>query len=424
MSREHDTADHGVGGSRRKESSMKKKQFLALFLCSLVPWTIGNGLAPLLPVYAARLEASPSMAGCQLSLSYVALAVGTLSASWLSDKLRQRKVLIISGGLVGIPALWLMGMVRNIWAVTAASALWYFWAGISMTLINILAGLLSDEHTRGKVFGILALNTGLGSLIGGLAMGPIADRWGYQTMFLVLSLFGLLWPILGLFLRDEGAARAEGPDTKATRPAVRLGKSFYLLFLASLAATLGCYVFTMGRSLIMDALGFGAADISTTSAISEIPLLPLPLLLGWLSDRVGRKRFLLLGFLSAMASLLGLMVSTSLWHFWVTSTLITVPFVTGAVGTALVTDLVPKEALGQGLSLFGATNWIGGILGCAAAGYAVQHLGPVPTLAAGALLPVIAVILLSAIRQARSAEEARGLRSGEALSAGPLSATA
>jgi MFS family permease len=403
---------------------VRKTDLLTVFLCSLVPWTIGNGLTPLLPVYAAQLEASPTLAGCQLSLSYLALAAGTVSAGWLSDRLRRRKALIIAGGVVGTPALWLMAQVSNIWALALASAVWYFWAGIGITLISILAGLLAEKDARGKVFGILALNSGLGSLIGGLAMGPIADRWGYQTMFLVLSLFCLLWPAIALFLKDDVEAQAESADARADGPAIGLGQSFYLLFLASLTATLGGYVFIMGRSLVMDGLGFGATDISITSAISEVPILPLPLLLGWLSDRLGRKKFLLLGFVSATAGLLGLTVSTSLWHFWLTSTLITVSFITGAVGTALVTDLVPRGALGRGLALFGATNWIAGILGCAGAGYAVQHLGQVQTMVAGAFLPLVAVVLLIATRRGRPAKESRTPSLGRVLSTEPLPAGA
>ena len=34
---------------------MGKRQLAVLFLCSLVPWTIGNGIAPLLSVQAAGL---------------------------------------------------------------------------------------------------------------------------------------------------------------------------------------------------------------------------------------------------------------------------------------------------------------------------------------------------------------------------------
>jgi predicted MFS family arabinose efflux permease len=226
---------------------------------------------------------------------------------------------------------------------------WYFWAGISVTLISILAGLFAEQDARGKVFGILALNSGLGSLIGGLAMGPIADRWGYQAMFAVLSLFCLLWPFIALFLKDDVEAQAESTDTRAGGPAVGLGQSFYLL---------------------------------------------------------------------------GLTVSTALWHFWLTSTLITVSFITGAVGTALVTDLVPREALGRGLALFGATNWIAGILGCAGAGYAVQHLGEVQTMVVGAVLPLVAVVLLIAIRRGRPAKESRTPSLGRILSTEPLPAGA
>jgi MFS family permease len=218
-------------------------------------------------------------------------------------------------------------------------------------------------------------------------------------MFAALSLFGLFWPVVGCFLEDDNEARVEGAGKAAAGRKAGLGRGFYLLFLGSLAATVAAYVFIMGRSLVMNDLDFGAASISVTSAISEVPILPLPLLLGWLSDRVGRKGFLILGCLATTAGLLGLTAAASLWDFWVTSILISVSFVTGAVGTALVIDLVPQEALGRGLSLFGATTWIAGILGCAGGGCAVQHLGPLSTFVLGALLPLIAIGLLVPIRR-------------------------
>lgn len=388
-------------------------QLLVLFWCSLILWTIGNGLTPLLPVYAAELGASPALAGCQLSLAYAALAAGTLSAGWLSDRLRRRKMLVFVGGLVGMPALWLMGQVGDIWMLAVVSAAWYFWAGMSLTLINILAGLLAEESARGKVFGILSLTGGLGALIGGLALGPIADGWGYPTMFIVVSLFSLLWPVIGWFLKDDLLVRTPGAERPAIGARAGLGRNFYLLFLGSLAATLAGYVFITGRSLVMDGLGFGAAAISTAAAISEVPLLPLPLVLGWLSDRVGRKQFLILGCLAATAGLLGLAASVFLWHFWVTSFLVTISFITGAIGNALVTDLVPQQALGRALSLFGATTWIAGILGCAGAGYALGRLGPALTFGAAALLPLVAVTLLIGARRTRSQKKSPLLPTGQ-----------
>ena len=308
-----------------------------------------------------------------------------MASYWLSNRLKGRKGLIIAGGALGIPVLWLAGQARTPWTLAALSAAWCFGAGMSIALVNTLAGLSASDGARGKIFGLLSLNAGLGTLFGGLAMGPIAEGWGYPALFACLSLFGLLWPVAALTLQDSKTQAAIGRDTQVTRQSTGLGRDFYCLLMASVAVTLAAYVFIVGRSLVMADLGYGAADISSTSALSEAPLLPLPLLLGRLSDRFGRKRFLVLGYLTATAGLLGLTASASPLHFWMNSVLVTVSFITGAVGTALVTDLVPRDALGKALSLFGAATGIAGIMGCAGAGCAIQLLGPVSTFVAAAL---------------------------------------
>jgi len=47
----------GARHTRRKEAAMTKGQISLLFVCSLVFWTTGNGLLPLLPLYAGQLGA-------------------------------------------------------------------------------------------------------------------------------------------------------------------------------------------------------------------------------------------------------------------------------------------------------------------------------------------------------------------------------
>jgi MFS family permease len=381
---------------------MSKKQLFALFVCSLVVWTVGNGLIPLLPVYAMQLGAVSTVAGYYLSFSYLAVAVGTVVGGWLSDKLQRRKTLLMAGSVVAIPAVWLMGRAPNAWYLTAFTAMVWFLAGMQLALVSILAGLFAQEAERGKVFGILSLTGALGSLVGGATTGPIADRWGYPVMFAALALLWSLSPLTALLLEDKVATRARDSDESSSGKKSRLGGNFFLLLVASLAAGLANFVALLGRSLVMNDLGFSAAAISSTTAISGAVALPLPPLIGWLSDRVGRKRLLAVCYLAGTAGLLVLPASVSLWHFWVAMSLMRVSSnVSRGVGSALATDLAPQEALGRGMSLFSAMLWVGAVIGFASTGYAVQNLGTTPTFVIGASLSLIAVLLLILIRQTR-----------------------
>jgi len=101
-----------------------------LLVCNLVMWTVGNGLVPLLPVYATRLGADPAAAGYYLAFSYLALAVGAVAAGWVSDRLQQRKMPLIVAGAAGVPLAWLAGRVGNISALTVLTALLWFCGGL------------------------------------------------------------------------------------------------------------------------------------------------------------------------------------------------------------------------------------------------------------------------------------------------------
>ena len=162
----------------------------------------------------------------------------------------------------------------------------------------------------------------------------------------------------------------------------------------------------------MNNLNFSAAAIASTGAVGGAIALPLPVLLGWLSDRIGRKPLMMLCYLAGLLSMLILSISTSLWHFWVSASLITLLFdVSRGLGSAFVTDLVPEAFLGKGIAIFNVMPWIGGILGFASTGYAIQTFGITSTFVAAAFLPFIAIIFIILIRQDASVEDLNKLSS-------------
>jgi MFS family permease len=386
---------------------MSNKQLLALFVSSLVPWTVGNGLVPLLPVYAIQLGADPAIAGYYLAFSYLALAAGAVSAGWISDRFQSRRKPLIILGVISMPLIWLIGRVGTIWSLSLLTALLWFCGGLGMALMMILAGLSAEIHERGKIFGILSLTSGLGALIGGLSTGFITDRWGFESMFSFLAVYGFIWPLAALFLTD--VKEVMGPqEIETTGQKVKFSRSYHLLFSASLIASVSGFIILLSRSLLMNQLDFSALAISSTGAISGLVAMPIPFLFGWLSDRTGRKPYLYMGYLAGIISLLILSLSISFWQFFIVMILQALLVnINSTVGNALVTDLVPKKLLARGLSLFGATGWIGGVLGFAIAGYALENLGKVQTFAIGITLPLIAIILLFMVRPEMSSQKAQ-----------------
>ncbi len=376
--------------------NISRRQLIALFVCSLIPWIGGNGLIPLLPIYATQLGADSAVTGYYLAISYLAITLGALSGGWISSKIHRHKLPMIVASLVGIPVTWLMGHVSTLWALTALTAILWFLGGLGMALLSILTGLSAGKDERGKIFGIIALTVGLGGGIGSLGVGWLAARWGYTAMFTILAVVLAIWPLIGIFL-EEKEARQPALENIPVQKLPGLGKSFYFLFAANILASITSFFIVLIRSLMMNNLQFGPLEISSTGAIGGFISMPFPLVMGWLSDRIGRRTFLVMGYLAALASIALLAFSKELWSFWLALGLQGIAMGSGSIGSALVTDLVPRDSVGKGLAAFSSSSWIGGVIGFAVAGITLQNLGFVPTIIIGGGLVVVAIGLLAPI---------------------------
>jgi MFS family permease len=219
-------------------------------------------------------------------------------------------------------------------------------------------------------------------------------------MFTVVACVSMCNPLIGLFLEDRLIARDQAKDAVSAGRWAGLSGSFFLLLAGRLAAAVAQFVGILSRTLVMGEMGFAATAISSAVAAGGVVSLGASLLAGWLSDRVGRKWLLGACYLGGAAGLAVLAVATSLPHFWLVAILLSlVGSVGGGIGSALVTDLVPQETLGRGLSLFSAMGWMGGIIGYASTGYAIENVGPAPTVMVAALVALVGVAMLVPIRQ-------------------------
>ena len=377
---------------------MNKKLLAALFVCTLIPWILGNGLLPLLPIYAIQLGASQTMAGYFMSFAFLSLALGAPIAGWLSDRIQRRKILITVIGILEVPMVFLASKATTVLQLALLTCFSWLLFGMGLALISTIAGIFAEKADRGKIFGLLGTTVGIGALIGGLITGPLVDRHGYSYMFLVLSVIVLVLPIASLFLKDKVLTRSSISKLQTSKGNLRLETALLVLLMAHAIAMVANGFGNMGRSLIMNSLNFSSAGITSTMIVSGLVLIPSGFIIGWLSDRMGRKLLILLSYFAFAISLLILNWSTLLWHFLVVSGLMSIAFISNSVGAAMVTDLADPDRLGLSMSLFQDMFWIGNVAGFAISGLMIQRFGISRTLLLGILPPSAAIILLLLVR--------------------------
>jgi MFS family permease len=379
---------------------MSRKLLLLLCLCNALLFTVGNALSTFVPVYAVRLGADRATTGYLFALVFLSLSLGTIFFGWLSDRLQRRKALLIAAALIDVPIYLLMSATTDYGLLFTLFSLGWFTGSAILVAVLALAGLYAGPSERGKIFGLLASCTAVGQLVAGVFAGQLVDRLGYPVLFTVAAVLSVVIAVLGLLLVDRSVPRHA--DSKTGGQAALWGnRSFVILFVACILALVAGGMTLLIRPLEMDRLRFDAQSIASVGAIGGLVTLPMPVLIGWLSDRLPRKYLLLCCFTFALLGLLTLAGAMSLAQFWLSGVFISVASTSTAIGSAMVTDFVPTDVLGTGVSWINATGWIGFTVGLAATGQAMQALGVTNTLLLGSAM-VIAALVLAVVLPIRS----------------------
>jgi len=388
--------------------TMNKRHLLVLCLCGGLISVQGTTTVKLLPVYAVRLGADPAVTGLFVAFAFLTVTLGNITGGWLSDRLGIRKPILLISCAAWIPIALSMTQATDLPRLILLTGLLWFPGGVALAMVNIITALSAGEGERGKVFGLTTVAAAIGGLVAGAAGGPVAQRWGFPTLFVVMAADTALLLVLATLLPDPRTApQPHVPGAGPARRQLGVGHLLWLLLAVHLLVRLANLIGGLGSPLAMTGLGFDAAAVSSAIAVGAAVTLPLPLVLGWLSDRFGRKRCLVVCYATGAVGLLLLMQALSLWQFWLATSLLTVAERSSGVAKAYAADLVPRQAIGRGMSLFESTSLFAGILGLSGAGYMMQTLGLAPTFLLGACLPLLAFGLLLRLRPSVSVLEPR-----------------
>lgn len=283
--------------------------------------------------------------------------------------------------------------------------------GLTIPATMALLTLFSETGSRGTVLGTYAAFRMSGFAVGPLLAGYLYDGWGPECVFATGAAAALCSAVLvrTTVPRAGRAPRQSVPFDAAVEPPTMLGfpveeadeepgppdprlrilgAAFFIMMvgLASLASLQN----EMNRRLHQGATEFGLAfsALVVTRILVQIPL-------GALSDRFGRRGFVVAGLVMLGPVTAGMAFVTQTWQ------LVALRMLQGAAGAAvmapgmaLASDLAHKNALGQQLSIVTTSFSLGVATGLLFSGLAAAWIAfEAPFLIVGVLCPLAGIVV-------------------------------
>ncbi|MBA7652672.1 Multidrug resistance protein MdtG [subsurface metagenome] len=372
----------------------------ALGFVSLLNDAASEMIYPLLPIFLISvLGAGPGALGVIEGIAETTASLLKLFSGWISDKLKKRKFLILIGYSLAAFGRPLISITIAWWQVAVIRFIDRVGKGVRTSPRDALISLSTPEDIRGKSFGFHRAMDHTGAIIGPVvAMVLLKYGMSLKNIFLWALLPGIITVIIVIFFVREKRVISESKKVDFKLSVLSRNFKTYLFIII---------LFTLGNSsdafLILKAKDTGIP-------IALIPLLWIVLHFvkmstsipgGVWSDKIGRRRVIVTGWMVYALIYLGFGFSSNIWQIWGLFALYGIYFgLTEGVGKAFVSDLVTKEFHGTAFGFYHLAVGIAAFPSSVIFGFIWQRFGSLTAFTYGAALAGFAsILLLSLVRE-------------------------
>ena len=358
---------------------------------------------PLLPAFlTAVLGAGPAALGVIEGIAEATSSLLKLYSGYLSDRVKQRKGWIVAGYALSNVIRPLIALAGSWLQVLALRFTDRVGKGLRTSPRDALIADSTPPGSRGTAYGFHRAMDHAGAIVGPLVATALllALKDDIPTVFLLSFIPGTLAVVLlvaGLREREAAPAPAAAGSFSARTAWAGMPGGFrkYLLVLL---------LFTLGNStdafLLVRAQGLGVPVALLPAIWVALHAVKMAVSVpgGMLSDRQGRKAVIVAGWAVYAAVYAGFAVATAQWHAWALFAVYGVYFgLTEGVEKALVADLAPTHLRGSAFGLYHLTVGIGAFPASLLFGLLWQQLGPAAAFGFGAVLALLAGLLLAGL---------------------------
>ena len=369
---------------------------------------------PLLPIYLSRvLGAGAASLGIIEGIAEGINSILKVASGWWSDRRGRRRPIIILGYSLSGVARPLIAVAGSWVHVLLIRALDRTGKGIRGAPRDAMLAQFADASSRGRIFGFHRAMDHAGAIIGPLiATAFLFFMPGeYRLLFALTAIPGAIAVAMLFLVREPesstvaGARRGERSDAPANGgngPADEHGLQSSKLP-RRLWMVLGVIVvFSLGNSAdaflllrLTDALG-AATYVPLLWGLLHVVKASLSTWGGGLSDRIGRKRVIVIGWAVYALVYVGFATASTAAGFMSWFLLYGVYFALAeGAEKALVADLTPAGRQGTAFGYYNAALGLGTLAASVVFGFVYERVSPSAAFTMGATLAVIATVLLA-----------------------------
>ena len=363
-------------------------------------------LYPVVPLFlTSALGAPVAVLGLIEGVAEAIVSLMKGLSGWHCDKIGRRVPSIRWGYALAAVSKPLMALAFSWPLVFLARSLDRFGKGLRTTARDALIADAVEASRGGRAYGFHRMMDTSGAIVGVLiSMGLLALLPGrYRTIFLIATLPGIaaVWLTFGLKEeknpnRQDVAAATCVPGQKNALP--HLSKGYWITL-----GLLGIFAFANSSDtfLILRAKNLGLSDLQTIfaytlfNAVYAVSAYPL----GLLSDRVGRWRLVLSGWLLYAVVYFGFAFATMSAVWWLFPLYGLFMGLTEGVGKALIRDKIDEAHRGTAMGIFHMSLGFSSLAGSVVAGLLWDGISPKAPFVLGGSIALVAVCCLLLARR-------------------------
>ena len=383
----------------KSESSQRGiRNIIILGLISCFADISSEMVYPIIPLYlTAVFGATPTMVGIIEGIAESVASLLKVFSGYISDRFQHKKAIAFCGYATGVIYKIALIFAGSWTGILLARVIDRFGKGVRTAPRDVMVSESTDKNSMGKAFGIHKMldmaGSAIGILIAFLLVRSIGDN-SFKTVFAVSVIPIIIALALFFFVKEKRDERKEVKREHFWKNIKELDSRLKLY----LAVT---FIFTLGNSsnsfLLLRAcdMGFDSKNTILLYFIYNVTASILAIPCGKLSDRIGRKRLLVGGYITFSALYLGFAFCRSqpmMIAIFVIYGVFTA--MTAGVERAFIAEIAPPRLKGTMLGLQSTLAGIALLPASVIAGALWDNIGAFAPFVYGGVMAMLSALIL------------------------------